>query len=278
MPANRVVLAILLSAMLCLSGPAVAEAPQPESETTETDNDQVGDNSPLAINEPMYYVVGGSGDTKARFQLSLKYRIFDPEGIVSRNLPLFKQLHASYTQTSLWNLEAEDRPFEDSSYRPGVFWEFSRVNPGLAPDFLRVGFEHESNGSAEERARSVNTVFVLPAWTLTVFDRDLVLAPKLYAYTSLEDENEDIADFRGYADYALRYGRERGEQIQLMYRRGRASRETWQIDLSVPVRRSVFDRTGGYLYLQAFKGYGESLLVYDERRDWQVRLGFAVVR
>lgn len=31
----------------------------------------------LTVNEPMYFIVGNDGDTKARFQLSLKYRILD---------------------------------------------------------------------------------------------------------------------------------------------------------------------------------------------------------
>lgn len=242
------------------------------------DGQQVSEASPLSINEPMYFVVGGSGDTKARFQLSLKYRIFDPEGAVAGPLPFLRALHFGYTQTSLWNLDADSRAFEDSSYRPGVFWEFSARRADLLPDFLRFGYEHESNGRDGEFTRSVNTLFVLPAWGLELFGRDLVVGPKLYTYLSLDDENSDIADYRGHADYVVRYGRETSGQLQVLYRRGRAGVDTWQLDFSLPIRQPVFARTGSYIYLQAFKGYGESLLVYDEPRDWQVRLGLAVVR
>jgi outer membrane phospholipase A len=275
MSGNRARKFLFVVLVLVVSGHVSAEEQQ---DRAENDGAQVGEQSQLSINEPMYFVVGGSGDTKARFQLSLKYKIFDPDGAVAGPLPFLKALHFGYTQTSLWNLEADSRAFEDSSYRPGVFWEFSARRADLLPDFLRFGFEHESNGRDEEFTRSVNTLFVLPAWGLELFGRDLVLGTKLYTYLSLDDENSDIADYRGHADYVVRYGRETSAQLQVLYRRGRIGVNTWQLDFSLPIRQPVFARTGSYIYLQAFKGYGESLLVYDEPRDWQVRLGLAVVR
>jgi len=34
----------------------------------------------------------------------------------------------------------------------------------------------------------------------------------------------------------------------------------------------------GYLMLQAFTGYGEYLLDYNEREPWSVRIGYAISR
>jgi len=64
----------------------------------------------LTIFEPMYFIAGGnangSGDFKARFQISFKYQIFSDEGAIAEFLPLLKNLKLGYTQTSLWNLAA----------------------------------------------------------------------------------------------------------------------------------------------------------------------------
>ncbi len=270
---GRKILFVVL--VLAVSGHASAEEQQ---DRAADDGAQVGEQSPLSINEPMYFVVGGSGDTKARFQLSLKFRIFDDDGLVAGPLPFLRSLYFGYTQTSLWNLEEEDRPFEDSSYRPGFFWEFTRNSDDVFPDYLRFGYEHESNGRDGEAARSINTLFVMPAWAFELWERDLVVAPKMYGYLSYDDENRDIADYRGFADLIIRYGRSSSGILQVLYRRGLENAESWQLDFSLPIREPVFARTGSYFYLQAFKGYGESLLVYDERRDWQVRVGLAVVR
>mgnify|MGYP001298308655 FL=1 len=51
-----------------------------------------------------------------------------------------------------------------------------------------------------------------------------------------------------------------------------------QYDLSYPIRRSVFSGVGAFVHLQAFKGYGETLLEYDENKETQYRLGISLVR
>ena len=47
---------------------------------------------------------------------------------------------------------------------------------------------------------------------------------------------------------------------------------------SYPIRKLFLARAGGYFYLQAFHGYGESLLRYNKNQDLAVRAGFAIVR
>lgn len=233
---------------------------------------------PLWINEPMYFVVGKNHDIKARFQFSFKYRMFSEKGIVVKALPFMKHFHLGYTQTSLWNLSADSKPFEDSSYRPSFFWELQEPNHDIWPDYWRFGFEHESNGQAGPASRSMNIVFVQPGWGMRIGSQDLVFAPKFYSYVTRGEENADIAKYRGYADWVVRFGRQDGFLAALTARLGTANKGSVQLDLSYPIREQFFSRAGGYVYLQLFHGYGQSLASYNLREEAQVRIGFAIVR
>lgn len=232
----------------------------------------------LSYNEPMYFIVGGRGDTKARFQVSLQYRVFDREGYFAERLPWLQQLHLGYTQTSLWNLSEESRPFEDTTYRPSLYWQAVKERHGLLPDGLRYGFEHESNGQAGETSRSMNTLFVHPGWFFSLGSRQLMLAPKVRLFLNKAKENADIIDYRGRTDWLVRYGRDDSWEVSALIRLGKKDRSGVQLDLSYPLGRRIFARTGGFLYMQLTHGYGESLLEYDQKKDLQARIGVAIVR
>lgn len=238
----------------------------------------------LSINEPMYFVVGsnadGSGDLKARFQISFKYRMFSEEGWFTQKLPWLdlEHFHLGYTQTSLWNLSAESKPFEDTSYRPTFFWEYQTPQYSLLPDYWRFGYEHESNGQAGVASRSIDSLFIQPAWAWRWADETILVAPRLSAYVNKGTENEDIIDYRGAAEVTVRYGSEDSFLASLNTRYGLANKGSLQLDLSYPIRQKIFSRAGGYVYLQLFHGYGESLLTYDQKEDLRIRIGFAIVR
>lgn len=227
----------------------------------------------------MYFVGGRDvGETTGRFQFSFKYRLFDADGVVAQYARWLEKLSFGYSQTSLWNLSADSAPFEDSSYRPSFFWEFRKNRSGALPNFLRDGYEHESNGQGGEDSRSIDTLYILPAWAMGIWGRSFSIAPKLYLYLDQETENADIEDFRGYVDLNLRYGNEDSWLMAALWRHGVDHKNTVQLDFSYPIRKRFLARAGGYFYLQAFHGYGESLLSYNQKQDLQVRLGFAIVR
>ncbi|MCC5859794.1 MAG: phospholipase A [Ectothiorhodospiraceae bacterium] len=239
-----------------------------------------GQEPALTVHEPMYFVAGGGrgDDVKARFQLSLKYRLFDRESNVVEAMPWTSNLHFAYTQTALWNWSEDSAPFEDSSYRPSLFWQFGRLFGQDRAGLMLVGYEHESNGQGGDDSRSIDTLFITPGWAGQAFGREIIFLPKLYAYINKGSENPDIQRYRGYADFIVRYGNDDSWVTQLMYRRGTGGNNTVQVDLSIPVRPRIFARTGAYIYFQAFEGYGESLLGYDQRTGLSLRVGFAVVR
>lgn len=236
----------------------------------------------LSANEPMYIVAGARDGLDARFQLSFKYRLFDARSLPARLAPALGHLHVGYTQTSLWDLHRDSKPFRDTSYRPSLFWQ-GRVGDGgagngIAPAFLRGGYEHESNGRDGERSRSIDTLFLQPAWRRDFADgRTLLFAPKFYAYLE-RDDNPDIGRYRGYADWLLRYGDEAGWVLSARLRRGSSGHGSAQLGLSHPLRDPLFSRVGGFFHVQLFSGYGETLLDYDVKRDPQLRIGFSIVR
>lgn len=234
----------------------------------------------LSSHEPMYFVVGTRGDTSARFQLSFKYRIFDPEGWVS-DLPWaapLTGLHFAYTQTSIWDLTENSKPFRDTSYRPSFFYQFGPYRQiGSEHTFsAQTGFEHESNGKDGTASRSINTLFIKPAWRWD-FDPEthFETSVKAYGYTDKSD-NPDISAYRGYYLWNLRFGDDDGWLISADLRPRRKG--SAQVDLSYRLKRSLFADAGGFLHFQYFNGYGESLLDYNVRRESQFRVGFSIVR
>ncbi|WP_160164989.1 phospholipase A [Chrysiogenes arsenatis] len=259
---------------------ALDGAGSPAADTTETTEYlfMPVDEPAFTTHEPLYFTVGGMRDLNSRFQLSFKYRLLDPDSLPVEWFPPLAGMYLGYTQTSLWNIGAESAPFHDTSYRPSFFWQGASQGKGLTPNLLRGGFEHESNGKDGESSRSTNTIFAQPVWHTTFRDgRSLAFAPKFYLYLEKED-NADIQRYRGYADWVVRYGNEEGWILSTKLNIGTSGRGSGQFDLSYPLRRPLFARTGGFLHFQLFTGHGESLLDYNLDKDTQLRIGFSIVR
>ncbi|WP_181919359.1 phospholipase A [Alkalilimnicola ehrlichii] len=252
------------------------------SDVPPTVREQLANNEEpaLTVHEPMYFLVGGhSGDDlTARIQLSFKYRLFDPEMVDGNGFAWLTNVHFAYTQESLWDLSEDSYPFRDTVHRPSIFWERARITDKNQANILRVGLEHESNGEDEEASRSIDTLFIQPGFATDVFERELILAPKFYAYLVTGSHNRDVDRYRGYGDFVVRYGNDDSWVAQVAYRYGIGGNHTGQLDVSIPIRPRIFGRTGAYIYFQVFEGYGETLLDYNRRTPLTARVGFAIVR
>ena len=236
----------------------------------------------LAAHEPMYFLLGFREATTARFQISFKYRMFDDQGPVVEWLPVLSGLRFGYTQTSLWDLQSNSKPFRDTSFRPSLFYQWGQDRPTrdspAADGSMQAGYEHESNGRDSGNSRSMDTLFLRPSWRWQLSDgQTLALTPKLWAYLDKKD-NPDIRQYRGYADLGIRLGRDDGWLWSANARRGTAGFGSLQLDASYPLRRPFLADTGGFLHFQFFSGYGETLLDYNLRRTSQFRIGFSIVR
>lgn len=236
--------------------------------------------SALGFHEPMYFLVGGKDPVSARFQFSFRYRIFDDHGVVAETIPVASGGYFGFTQTSLWDLQSESKPFRDSSFRPSLFYRWALDDPGRRGSLaLSGGYEHESNGKEDMPSRSIDTLFVRAEARMRLDEAGtyLGIAPKAWTYLDRED-NPDIARYRGHAELGLRIGRDDALMFSTLIRRGTDGKLGTQYDLSYPIRRSVFSGVGAFVHLQAFKGYGETLLEYDQNKEAQYRIGVSLVR
>jgi phospholipase A1/A2 len=232
---------------------------------------------PLSENDPMYFIVGTRGGTTARFQLSFKYRLFDASAGFGQERPWLSGLYFGYTQNSLWDLSTESKAFRDTSYRPSIFWKWERAGEKAFFDGARMGFEHESNGGADETSRSINIAFVRPEWHWDLPEgASFEFTPKGYAYLDKE-ENTDIDDFRGYVDWRVRWESGANWIATGVVRYGTANKGSVLIDLSRRIRDLKVGPVSGYVHVQFFAGYGESILDYNVKNKSQLRFGFAIV-
>lgn len=234
----------------------------------------------LGFHEPMYFVYGGSHPRSARFQFSFRYRIFDDIGVVAERFPLARGLYFGYTQTSVWDLGSDSKPFRDTSFRPSLFYQFRLSDPGSGGwATLAAGYEHESNGKDGPDTRSIDTLFLQTELRHYLDERGTYvgLIPKAWAYLGKRD-NPDITRYRGYAQLGLRVGRDDALMATALLRRGTDGNSGTEIDLSYPLRRSIFSGVGAFVHFQYFRGYGETLRDYNVSVDPQYRIGLSFVR
>jgi phospholipase A1/A2 len=232
---------------------------------------------PLSENDPMYFIIGPRGGYSARFQLSLKYRLFDQSAGLGQDRPWLSGFYFGYTQNSVWDLSEQSKPFRDTSYRPSFFWKWERADDRTWIDGFRVGAEHESNGGGIDRSRSIDILFVRPDWRWTYADDSkFEFTPKIYGYLDKSD-NPDIDRYRGNVDWRVRYDSGHNWLGTAVARVGSAGHGSLLLDVSRRVRDLRFGPVGGYLHFQYFNGYGEDILDYNLRRKWQFRIGFAIV-
>jgi outer membrane phospholipase A len=254
-------------------GPAVSEAQAPAAPPTAFENFR----NAIMPYEPVYFDVGSKGGRNARYQVSLKYRFFTPK---DPERPDFSDnFYLGYTQTALWDLHSDSRPFVDTSFKPSLFWRKDALWQSPQKDVfvgLAAGVEHESNGKGGDDSRSLNFFYVQPEFNYR-FDggSTLTFAPKVKSYFSVHN-NPDYADYAGHVDWKLRWAQDNGLVLTGMYRQGHEGRNATQIEAAWPLRRT-FLNMNGYLHVQYFKGYGETLLGYRHKSEPQVRLGLSLV-
>lgn len=130
--------------------------------------------------EPMYFLVG-TRPRKSKFQFSFQYQLLNAEGPLAQRYPWVNGLHLAYTQTSLWDLQSDSKPFEDTSYKPELFFLSRNLQPrgeSRLRVFVQGGVQHESNGLGGEFSRSTNVVYVKPIliwlWPDTIEGRLLI--------------------------------------------------------------------------------------------------------
>ncbi|HUH60420.1 MAG TPA: phospholipase A [Candidimonas sp.] len=227
--------------------------------------------------EPIYFDVGNKDGRNARYQVSFKYRLFNPD---DPSKPEFEDnIYLGYTQTAIWDLHSDSHPFVDTSFKPSLFWRKDALWQSKDRDVflgLASGVEHESNGRSGNESRSLNFAYIQPEFNYR-FDggSTLTFAPRLKGYFKV-DNNPDYADYAGHVDWKLRWAQDNGLVLTGLYRQGQRGMTTGQIEAAWPLRRT-FLNMNGYFHVQYFRGYGETLLGYNHKSAPQVRVGISLV-
>lgn len=255
------------------AGPAPAAAVEQTVEQAAFDKFR----SAFSAYKPVYFAVGTRGLTTARFQISAKYRLISPRGTEDS---WHDDFYLGYTQTSLWDLESDSKPFIDTTFNPSVFWLSDDVWKSDNQNWrigMNVGVEHASNGKDGDDSRSLNDGYIEPRFHYR-FDggSTLTFAPKVKAYFAVASENSDYSAYAGHVDWQLRWAQDNGAVVTAMYRQGDQRRRTTQLDFAWPLQRT-FLNWNGYLHLQYFNGYGETLLGYNQRNESQFRVGLSLI-
>lgn len=206
-----------------------------------------------------------------KFQVSFKARLWESG---DRSYAAW----LGYTQQSNWQaLNApQSRPFRESDYQPEVMLVTQPDQPligDLRWQLFNVGLVHQSNGRSDPASRSWNRLYAqfgveddrFAGGKLAVLVRPWV---RLHE-RSTRDDNPDISDYFGYGDVTLLW--RRGKQTLTLMGRGnpRTGKGAAQVEWSAPA-------IGDFrFYVQAFAGYGESLIDYNFRQT-VVGVGFAL--
>ena len=234
----------------------------------------------LSFYKPNYALLGTDPILEAKMQFSFKYR-FVEEGAFERwwSAPA-NQLFFAYTQKMFWDLEEDSAPYPnnylDSYFSPELFWLKREMASSIWDsqfDF-QVGFQHESNGRDSIFGRTWDRRYAQPFWTFgETRSYQFVATPKIWVPVNVGDEMDDIADYFGYGELWLKWGRHDGVLLETMLRKGTAD---WygavELNASYPIRPLNI-----FLYGQIFYGYGETLRLYNEETT-TYRIGFALSR
>lgn len=204
--------------------------------------------------------------TESKFQISLKTKI--AENLIGNNGDLW----FGYTQSSRWQVYNQDqsRPFRETNYEPEIMftwrasWKEFAETTGWSPRMLGLSLNHQSNGRAQPLSRSWNRLIGMVGLERknTLFQ----VRPWVRLRENLkDDDNPNISDTMGRVDYLLVH-KAGGHEFSLLARHNnrfnRDSKGAVQADWAFPIHSNLRG------HVQAFSGYGESLIDYNHRSDY----------
>ena len=247
---------VLATVILLASGSGSAGAADTDTDAGVVNGDQSATSSPFSTHRANYFIVGPEhspyvSQFTSKFQLSLKY-------------DTGANWFFAYTQRSYWDIDSESSPSLDHNFEPETFYRWQPKAEAAARWGLHrvhLGIVHESNGRGGNESRAWNRAYAEPRfrWDGWYFE------PKFWLILSKEDQNRDIADYAGYADVVVGYENSAQQRFTVTGRQG-SQHGSVRLDVSTPFS-SLFPnrRRQPYLYFQAWVGYGETLLYYNQR-------------
>ncbi|MDO4223728.1 MAG: phospholipase A [Acinetobacter sp.] len=198
---------------------------------------------------------------ESKFQVSFKTKAI--ENLIGNNGDVW----LGYTQSSRWQVYngEESRPFRETNYEPEAQLIF-RTNYdilGLNARLLGVGFNHQSNGRSDPFSRSWNRIIF--SLGLEKDNFAMIIRPWVRVGSDSENDNADIANYMGRGDLTALY-KHNDYNYSLMLRHslkgGADAHGAVRADWTFPIRGKLRG------HVQAFHGYGESLIDYNHRSTY----------
>ncbi len=195
-----------------------------------------------------------SQHTELTYQISFKMKMI--EQVLSTPVDLW----FGYTQQSYWQAynRAASSPFRETNYQPELMLTtpLAIKLPGLDIRYAALGAVHQSNGQTSTLSRSWNRVYA----EVGAEHGDLALALRIWKRldnTKSDNDNVDIVDYLGHGDLRATY-RFDGHELSVTGRRNFQKRHgSLQFGWAFPMTANLKG------YLQAFSGYGQSLIDYN---------------
>lgn len=233
-----------------------------------------------AINRTPYSPTRGASTTEknyrpieAKLQVSMRAKV--AEDVLLPNADVW----FAYTQRSMWQVwnRQDSAPFRNTDYQPeAIFVVPTPEILGALPGGWRwrmtqLGIAHQSNGQSEPLSRSWNRWYVH-----TAFDRgEYALSArfnKRMKEDASSDDNPDLTEHIGNTELSAAWwpGQSTATLTWRLHPR-HLGKGSLQLDWSTPVDSA--QPAGLRWYVQAFTGFGETLLDYNHR---QTSLGLGV--
>lgn len=199
---------------------------------------------------------------EAKFQLSLKTKVW--QGVFGDEGDLW----VGYTQSSRWQVynSKTSRPFRETDYEPEAMLMFGTHYDVFGWDgrLLSIGFNHQSNGRSDPYSRSWNRIvadlgFERDGWTVML--RPWWRVPEKFK----DDNNPDILDYVGRGEMQVVHSwnsQEFALTLRHTLRFGDKNRGSARLSWSFPISGNLRG------YVEAFSGYGESLIDYNHEATY----------
>lgn len=203
---------------------------------------------------------------EAKYQISFKVPLLT--GLLDQRTTLW----FGYTQKSFWQVYNQDEsaPFRETNYEPEIFLRYQsdwQLGPGKL-NAVTLGFTHQSNGQSEPRSRSWNRIMgsAIYSYNRWIF----MLQPWYRLPEHSDDDNADISQYLGYANYQVVYKLSEDQTLSLRMMNNLKSdnRSSVEFGYSFPMGDTVRG------FLQYYNGYGESLIDYNHRVE---RFGIGIM-
>lgn len=205
-----------------------------------------------------------ASNSNIKFQLSISQRL------TRSHLPFDTYLYIQFTQKTIWNVLEESLPMYDMNFNPGIGLGHLIVRKDKYFGNIYMMLEHESNGKDGNLSRSWNKVsfgghFLMSRYVDTHIKAWIPIVDS--------DNNRDIIEYSGLADFTLNYTPPNGKFIFTFLSTWRARSLSFNTQWEVSFKTTK--NLNQYLFIQYYNGYGECLLDYNRHKS-MLRIGFVI--